>query len=386
VFDSETLEEGALALPDVRPRVLAIAGTHRNNHLDDSTCDGMFDGGDDFRISDVAHHPDNLFHTAHIWLESNLPDMRTVQFHGFCCPGAGTYAGLSDDCVVSNGFEAVPAVSDLGRIWADRIEAQGFLADGVDLSTVAIFGEDTNVLGATTNLQGRITNGVAAGVECNTPAVAASGRFHHLEQDPDVREEPQHVLDALKEALVIADEVESPCEATPAAGCRAPGKSVALVIDKEGGDRDRFLWRWLKGAATDLADFASPVDGSAAYRVCLYDASPSPQPLLDVGTTAGGTCSGAPCWRAAGSRGYAYKDKSSESDGLKLLKLKSGAAGKAKVLAKATGANLAVPSLPLVTPVVIQLLVDDGLTSECWQATFSDAPKKNDAAKFKAKQ
>src|SRR5690606_11372442 len=39
VFDSNTLEQGALALPDVRPRVLMIAGTHRNNHLAASTCD-----------------------------------------------------------------------------------------------------------------------------------------------------------------------------------------------------------------------------------------------------------------------------------------------------------------------------------------------------------
>ncbi len=386
VFDSDTLEQGALALPDVRPRVLAIAGTHRNNHLDVSLCDGQFDGGEDFRISDVAHHPDNLFHAAHIWLESHLPDMRTVQFHGFCCPGAGTYAGLGDDSVVTNGFDAVPVVSDFGRIWADRIEAQNFLADGVDLTTVAIFGEDTNLLGATTNLQGRITNGVASGVECNTPALAASGRFYHLEQDPDVREEPQHILDALKEALVIADALASPCEATPAMGCRVPGKSVALVVDKDGADRDRFLWKWLKGAATDLADFGDAVGGAATYHVCLYDASLSPQPLLDVGTTAGGTCSGAPCWKATGIKGYRYKDKLGDSDGLTLLNLKSGVAGKAKILAKAAGAQLAVPSLPLIPPVIVQLLVDDGLTSQCWQATFSDPPAKNDAGKFKAKQ
>lgn len=386
VFDSETLEQGALALPDVRPRVLMIAGTHRNNHPTASTCDGTLDNGEDYRISDVAHHPDNLFHTAHVWLESQLPDMRTVQLHGFCCPGAGTYAALADDCVVTNGFNAAPPASDFGRIWADRIEAQGFLADGADLTTVAIFGEDTNLLGGTNNLQGRITNGVAPGQECNTPAAGASGRFYHLEQDPDVREEPQHILDALKEALAIADAAPSPCEATPAMGCRAPGKSVALLIDKTGADRDRFLWKWLKGAATDLADFGDAVGGSASYHVCLYDASLATQPLLDVGTTAGGTCGGAPCWKATGTTGYRYKDKVGDSDGLTLLSLKSGIAGKAKVLAKAAGTNLVLPSLPLVPPVVVQLLVDDGMTSQCWQTTFADPPTKNDAAKFKAKQ
>ncbi len=386
VFDSDTLEEGALALPDVRPRVLAIAGTHRNNHLDESTCDGTFDGGDNFRVSDVAHHPDNFFHRAHLWLHTNLPNMRTVQFHGFCCPGGGTYAALTDDSVVSNGFDNVPGVSDFSRIWADRIEAQAFLADGVDLSTVAIFGEDTGLLGATNNLQGRITNGVAAGAECNTPAVGASAQFHHLEQDPEVREEPQHVLDALKEALLISDDLASPCEAEPSEGCRVPGKSIALILDKEGADRDRFVWKWLKGEATDLADFDDAVNGSATYRVCLYDASVSPQPLLDVGATSAATCDGDPCWKAAGTTGYRFKDKLGADSGLKLMKLKSGSAGRAKILAKASGSVLTVPTLPLVTPVIVQLLVDNGLTTECWAATFSNPPKNNDAAKFKAKQ
>lgn len=386
IFDSNTLEEGALALPDVRPRVLMIAGTHRNNHLDETTCDGTFDGGDPYRISDVAHHPDNFFHTAHVWLIANLSDMRAIQFHGFCCPGVGDYADLSDDSVMTNGFDAVPALTDFGRIWSERIEAQGFQTDGADLSTVAIFGEDTSHLGGTNNLQGRVSNGVAVGLECNTPALGASGRFHHFEQDPDVREEPQHILDALKEALDIVDDIAAPCPASPAMGCRAPGRSSALVLDKDGVDKDRFLWKWIKGEATDLVDFSDALSGAASYRVCLYDASPSPQPLLDIGTASGGLCDGAPCWKAVGTKGYRYKDKAGTNDGLSLLLLKSGAAGKAKVIAKASRDNLAVPALPLAMPVVVQLLVDDGVTPQCWQTTYSEIPKKNEPAKFKAVQ
>jgi hypothetical protein len=380
VFDSETLEQGALALPDVRPRVLAIAGTHRNNHLDPTTCD---QGSDSFRISDVAHHPDNFFHAAHVWLEANLPNMRTVQLHGFCCPGAEPYDDLNDDCVITNGFDAVPGVGDFGRLWGDRIEAQNFLADGVDLTTVAVFGEDTSHLGATTNLQGRVTNGVTVGMECNTPAVSASGRFHHLEQDPDVREEPQHILDAMKEALVLEEELASPCAAIPAEACRAPGRSVTVLVDRDGTTRDRFVWRWLKGEATDLGDFFDAVSGSAQYHACLYDASASPQPRLDVGAAAGGVCDGLPCWKTLGTRGYRYRDK---SDGLLLMRLVSGSAGKARVIVRAVGGDLAMPALPLTPPVVVQLLVDDGVTSECWQSTFSEAPKVNTSTKFRAKQ
>jgi hypothetical protein len=45
-----------------------------------------------------------------------------------------------------------------------------------------------------------------------------------------------------------------------------------------------------------------------------------------------------------------------------------------------------LPALPLTIPVVVQLLIDDGVTIECWQTTFSDLPKKNEATKFAAKQ
>lgn len=382
VFDSGTLEQGALALPDVRPRVLAIAGTHRNNHLDPTTCD---QGGDSFRLSDVAHHPDNFFHTAHIWLEANLPDMRTVQLHGSSGPGVPPYDDLADDTVLTNGYDAVPGVSDFGRLWANRIEAQGFLADGVDLTTVALFGEDTSHLGAINNLQGRVTNGVTLGTECNTAAVSASDRFHHLEQDPDVREEPQHILDALKEALFLSD-ATSPCAETPAAGCRAPGRSVAVLLDRDGTARDRFVWRWLRGEATDVADFADALDGAAKYHTCLYDASASPQPRLDAGATAGGSCGTAPCWKPIGTKGYRYRDKAGTSDGLSLARLVSGPAGKSRVIVKAAGDQLALPSLPLTLPVIVQLLVDDGVTTECWQTTFSEPPKKNDPSRFRAVQ
>ncbi len=141
-----------------------------------------------------------------------------------------------------------------------------------------------------------------------------------------------------------------------------------------------------KGAATQLADFSDAVAGSSIYQVCMYDASGVDQPLLDAGVVAGVTCDGKPCWRALGTKGFGYEDKVGSNDGLTSLKLKSGAEGKAKVQAKAGGQDLALPELPLTSPVVVQLLIDDGVMSQCWQTMFSDTPKKNDATQFKAKQ
>jgi hypothetical protein len=206
-FDSDTDTQGALAIQQVLPRVAFFAGTHRNNHLDETTCDGTASNGDKYRISDVAHHPDNFFHTTHKYLQSTMANPLFVQFHGFCCPGSGTYASVTDDVILANGFNANPAVDDMTEIWEGRIEAQNFLADGSDLTTAAVYPTDTSFLGATTNLQGRVTNGVAVGTECGTGATGATGRFIHIEQDPDVREEPGHILTALNEALDILEGV-----------------------------------------------------------------------------------------------------------------------------------------------------------------------------------
>jgi hypothetical protein len=244
------------------------------------------------------------------------------------------------------------------------------------------------LLGAATNLQGRISNGVAEADACDTAALSASGRFYHLEQVPDVREEPQHILTALSEALDIGDDVPSPCDTVAALGCRdtAAKGSKINIADKTGNVRDRVVWKWSKGAATDVADFADAVAGASVYQVCIYDASASEQPLLDAGAVGAGTCGSSPCWRALGTKGYVYRDKLAGSDGISSIKLKSGVDGKAKVQFKAGGVNLDLAGLPLTAPVVVQLLIDDGNTVECWQSNFTSTPLVNAAEKFKAKQ
>lgn len=207
--DSLTFGEGALALAQVFPRVLMVASAHRDNHTTETTCDGTHTSGDPYRISDVAHHPDNFFHTTHKWLHANLPDMLAIQFHGFCCPGSGSHPTVVNDCIIAHSADDVPPVNTLPYLWRTRINAQNFAADdgnvGGDLTTAGIYNIEESELGARNNLQGRISNGVAVGAECNTDALASTGRFVHIEQDPDVREEPQHVITALIEALDILE-------------------------------------------------------------------------------------------------------------------------------------------------------------------------------------
>jgi hypothetical protein len=78
-----------------------------------------------------------------------------------------------------------------------------------------LYDVDVFSLGGTNNVQGRQMNGVAGDAACDTEAVTASERFVHLEQDLDVREEPQHIIDALLETLAILD--GPPPTPTPAA-------------------------------------------------------------------------------------------------------------------------------------------------------------------------
>jgi hypothetical protein len=89
-----------------------------------------------------------------------------------------------------------------------------------------------------------------------------------------------------------------------------------------------------------------------------------------------------------GTAGFKYKDASGTGapGGAQKALLKSGAAGKSKVLVKGKGTALPdtlVPALPL--PVKAQLVNDE--SSVCYEAVYN-APQvlKNDAKQFKAKQ
>ena len=93
-------------------------------------------------------------------------------------------------------------------------------------------------------------------------------------------------------------------------------------------------------------------------------------------------CGTKPCWKALSTVGFKYADKTGTPDGLTKGKLKGGAAGTAKIQVKGAGTNLHLPTLPLTTPVRVQLRQNS--SSACWEATYSMAPT-NTTTEFKAK-
>lgn len=175
------------------------------------------------------------------------------------------------------------------------------------------------------------------------------------------------------------------CGPAPAAGCKtgAIGKS-RLKMKLAGGVKDQFLWKLGKGVATTAAEFLAPdTQLTTTLRVCVYDASGTAQPLAEMDLPPDGTCAGKPCWKSLAAKGYLYKDKELTPDGLLKTKLRAGVAGKSSVFAKGKGVNLPMPSLPLAFPATVQLLVTDGVVTNCWQTVFPTF-KVNDTVRVNA--
>jgi hypothetical protein len=170
-------------------------------------------------------------------------------------------------------------------------------------------------------------------------------------------------------------------------GCRGATalKSAVAIADNADDLKDLFKWKW-KGAATAVGDFKDPAAGTPEVSVCVYDGSGV---LLEASILPGGTCSDKPCWKplgkVAGPTGYKYKNKLATPHGVTDAKLKAGDAGKAQVGIKGKGLNLQMPTLGNVPlPVTVQLVIEDGVGTECWETTFASTIR-NDAEQLKAK-
>lgn len=117
-------------------------------------------------------------------------------------------------------------------------------------------------------------------------------------------------------------------------------------------------------------------------RICLYDGAAKTF-AGGVIAPAGGTCAGKPCWKSLGTRGFKYGDKLLTPTGVDGIMLLTGAAGKAKIVARAKGLPLDPPALPFAGPVLVQLSIDGGA---CFAAEYQPGGfVKNQAGLFKAK-
>lgn len=167
------------------------------------------------------------------------------------------------------------------------------------------------------------------------------------------------------------------CTVQPSAGCRAAAPRGSAVTLKASTDATRNLlaWKW-KGTST-VADFGNPV-GATSLLLCAYA---NESLALSARVPAGGTCGSKPCWKTAGTKGFGYRNPARLPAGILTAKLKAAPSGSASIAMKGKGALLAMPPLPLGTPVVVQL---QGSNGTCWTATFT-TPKANAPTSFRAR-
>jgi 6-phosphogluconolactonase (cycloisomerase 2 family) len=185
---------------------------------------------------------------------------------------------------------------------------------------------------------------------------------------------------------LACDEDIIACPVEPLSGCRTPvesKRSKLSVRDASDDTKDAITWKWSRGAATSIEDFRDPINGGAAYAVCLYDASNNEQALVGSLVSPAATCGDKGCWKAT-KKGYKFTDKTAAQTGVVGINLVSGESGKAKFVVKGRGPGLGLRNLPVTSPVRVQMFVNDGSPLQCWEATFS-AFTKNQLDQLKAK-
>jgi hypothetical protein len=169
------------------------------------------------------------------------------------------------------------------------------------------------------------------------------------------------------------------CPPAPAT-CSAPGKSK-LVLKAPVGTPDKrvLLWKWLNGNVASPVEFGDPTT-ITSLTLCLYDDGAL---VAALPVDSGGTCDGKPCWKVTGVTGFKFTSKSGTAQGLSTLVLKAGA-GKAKIIAKAKGAAVPMPTtdplLSQTSAVTVQVVSDLG---DCWGAVFAPPAKQSAAELFK---
>ena len=159
-------------------------------------------------------------------------------------------------------------------------------------------------------------------------------------------------------------------------GCRtpvAPAAARLLLRDAPNDGKDRLAWLWTTGNTTP-AEFGNPLE-TTDYGLCVFDRGTGGLRLLaSVDVPAGAACGGRPCWSQARA-GFKYTNRAGP---LRRLVLTGGLPGRARIVAKARGIGLDMPSLPLAPMVVVQLRNSDG---GCWLANYS-IPTRNTRRTF----
>jgi cysteine-rich repeat protein len=177
------------------------------------------------------------------------------------------------------------------------------------------------------------------------------------------------------------------CPPAPDPACQGGfGKGVLAVSEKIPG-REKLAARLVKGPPLAPAAFGDPIGGATAYRLCVWDDADALAGSLVVDRV-GDTCDGKPCWkglgRPAGTKGFRYRDAALTADGVLLLLLRAGPAGRSKLVLREKGPNGFAAALEGATSATVQLFGSDAPGAGCFGVGLPVVTK-NAGGRFTAK-
>lgn len=172
------------------------------------------------------------------------------------------------------------------------------------------------------------------------------------------------------------------CPANPVANCQLAERSALTLRNDPVDSKDRLIWKWGKGEPTAPTQFDDPT-AATVYNWCVY--STVAQTLRTGGEAV--IPGSAVLWQPT-KKGYKYKDKSLQHDGISTAVLRADPLpSRSSALVKGKGANLPDPPLGLVSadfPLTVQLI--NGDTNFCLESTFLEVDiRRNDSTQLKIK-
>lgn len=275
-----------------------------------------------------------------------------------------------------------PDVLDLGSVAAAATRGSFDPATGEWSLTGAGAGEGFDLAAGeseTLTIAVRVRAAATGGILDNTAHLSTA--FPPRAADPDAANDS-----AAASLAVFA------CPPTPASGCVDGFEKATLVVNEQRAGRESLAATLRKGPALGQGPFGDPLDTSGTgYLFCLYDDRPELVVSLAL-RRAGDACPTAPCWKPLGGappdgKGFRYRDRTVSSDGVRILKLEGGDAGKSVVLLRAKNSAGALPAGIAAAleasagGATAQILSSD---ASCFSALLSDV-KKRSADLFRAK-
>jgi hypothetical protein len=177
LFDLATEAQAISVFKGVNARTYLLAGAHREADKERSVCEPATGDG----IADPAHNTTMMFQstveTLTDYYKSNGKDWNLIQFHGM-----GTTSCVGVDAFLSYGMTVAPKPGE------KILDLRASIVKRQPKWVVNVYGENPPCdLYATTNVQGRLLNGVSADQVCTMPATNYTGKFIHIEQKTNSR-------------------------------------------------------------------------------------------------------------------------------------------------------------------------------------------------------